>query len=134
MYENFGNFLLIIFTINNSSFTIKKNDFRPGMEITSETTETRNPRVRRRKPGIRYAGRRNSWLDTRPEIRPDIQTDIGPDNWLSGPIPSGIPGWISSLVSGHIYPAKYPASVVSLEASRAPVVSLVVPGCPSSHS
>ena len=38
MYENFGNVLLIIFTIKSSSFTIKKKDFRPGMEITSETT------------------------------------------------------------------------------------------------
>ena len=38
MYENFGNFLLIIFTMKISSFTIKKTDFRPGMEISSETT------------------------------------------------------------------------------------------------
>ena len=37
MYENFGNFLLIIFTMKISSFTIKP-DFRPEMEISSETT------------------------------------------------------------------------------------------------
>ena len=59
MYENFGNFLLIIFTIKSFSFTIKKTDFRPGTEITSETTipgissettETRDPLVSRRIP------------------------------------------------------------------------------------
>ena len=38
MYENFGNFLLIIFTISKIDFTIKKTDFRP---------ETRESRVRR---------------------------------------------------------------------------------------
>ena len=44
----------------NSQFNYKKTDFRPGMEISSETTipgissettETRESRVRRRKPG-----------------------------------------------------------------------------------
>ena len=30
MYENFGNVLLIIFTISKIDFTIKQNDFRPG--------------------------------------------------------------------------------------------------------
>ena len=39
MYENFGIFLLIIFTMKISSFTIKKIDYRPGMGITSETTD-----------------------------------------------------------------------------------------------
>ena len=48
MYENFGNFLLIIFTMKISSF-LRKNGLEYG--ITSETTETREPRVRRRKPG-----------------------------------------------------------------------------------
>ena len=40
MYENFGNFLLIIFTISKIDFTIKKTDFRPETResMTSETT------------------------------------------------------------------------------------------------
>ena len=40
MYENFRNFLLIIFTITKIDFTIKKADFRPATResMTSETT------------------------------------------------------------------------------------------------
>ena len=47
MYENFGNFLMIIFTMKIFSF-LRKNGLEYG--IRSETTETRHPRVRRRKP------------------------------------------------------------------------------------
>ena len=57
MYENFGNFLLIIFTISKIDFTIKKQilgrklgnlEWEDGNSgISSETTETRESRVRR---------------------------------------------------------------------------------------
>ena len=47
---DFYNFLNYFYD-ENLQFYDKKIDFRPGMEITSETTETRDPRVRRRKPG-----------------------------------------------------------------------------------
>ena len=42
MYENFGNFLLIIFTISKIDFTIKKQILgrklgKPGVVVTRET-------------------------------------------------------------------------------------------------
>ena len=51
MYENFGNFLLILFTIKNfrPEMGISSETTIPG--ISSETTETRDPLVSRRKPG-----------------------------------------------------------------------------------
>ena len=38
MYENFGNFLLIVFFDEKIKLYNKKIDFRPDMEISSETT------------------------------------------------------------------------------------------------
>ena len=75
MNNIFGNFLLIIFTMKISSFTIKKNDFRsdtgissettiPG--ISSETTETRDPPCYRVVTDFPFYGFLRSGLDIRP--------------------------------------------------------------------
>ena len=52
--RKFRKFSLDHFYDKKFQFYDKKTDFRRGMEITSETTETRDPRVRRRKPGFSY--------------------------------------------------------------------------------
>ena len=47
MYENFGNFLLIIFTISKIDFTIKKPILgRKQESMASETSRERNRRRR----------------------------------------------------------------------------------------
>ena len=51
MYENFGNFLLIIFTISKIDFTIKKPIL--GRKRESMTSETTRESMTSETPGIR---------------------------------------------------------------------------------